>query len=99
MFSEDEIIPQFRTTFINVMDNLSELKDIKYEDFANTVEDDCFNGYHFEGEDEVIGMDNWVDFSKDGDYQLNVKVNHPDAYNFTLDVTTKDNKVTVTNVL
>ena len=71
---------------------------LQREKFEDAVID-AFDGYHYEGEEEVIGLGNWVDLNTDGDYELSAKVNHEDAYELTLYVSSKDGKITVNNVL
>ena len=97
-FGQEEQIKVFRTTVKKVVANLSLLKDIHHNDFIEEVETG-FAGYDYEGEDEVIGHDVWPDISKDGTYEVCTKVNHDHAYEFTLHILVKDQKVTVTNVL
>ena len=95
---EQEQIKVFRTTVKQVISNLSELKNINCNQFKQAVEDG-YAGYNYEGEDEVIGYNNWVDINNNGKYELNAKVNHESAYEFTLYIIVKDGQVTVTNVL
>lgn len=95
---DKEPIKHFRTTLKQVIKNLSKLKDIDYSLFANKVEE-AFDGYHYDGEDEVIGSNLWQDISKDGKYKLNAKVNHEDAYEFTIFVESTNGKITVLNIL
>lgn len=98
MFEEERPLKVFVTTVRQVIENLSEIKDCPVSDFQEAVEDG-FDGYHYEGEEEVIGFEAWEDISNDGEYQLTVKVDHEDAYEFTLYVSIKNEKATVNNVL
>jgi|GEM_PF-492509 len=95
---EEEPIKQFRTTLKTVIKNLSELENIDVAKLNETVED-AYAGYNFDGEDEVILHDTWPDITQDGQYQLNSKVDHENAYEFTLYITVNCGKATITNVL
>ncbi|MEA2050447.1 MAG: hypothetical protein U9O56_06940 [Campylobacterota bacterium] len=97
MFEKQEI-KVFRTTIKKVVNNLSTIKDCDISDFKDEIED-MFDGYEYEDQDEIVGYDKWPDISKDGEYELNLKVDHENAYELTLYITTKDNKITVNNVL
>jgi len=98
MFEENQPRKIYVTTIKKVVQNLSGIKNCKLDDFKECVIEN-FDDYNYDGEDEVVGFDNWGDISSDGEYQLNVKVNHENAYEFTLYVTVKDSMVDVTNVL
>jgi len=97
MFEEEKpLIP--RMTLKQVIKNLEKLEAIDTEDFFEAVEN-AFNGYSYEGEDELVGQEKWPDLKQDGEYELPVRPDHEDAYELTLYVTCKDCKVTVTTVL
>ena len=95
---EQQPIKFFKKILKQLIKDLEAIKDVQTDKFEDTVTE-AFDGYHYEGEDEIIGIDKWVDISADGDYELNAKVNHEDAYELTIYITTKDGKVTVNNVL
>ncbi len=97
MFNE-EVIPVFRTTFNQVIKNLSTIKDCPIENLEDVIEEK-FANYNYEGEEDIVGYNTWPDISKDGDYKLLVKINHEYAYEITLHTTIKDKKATVYNVL
>ena len=95
---EMERMPIFRVTVKKIIERLSDLQDISIDDFKQEVEDQ-FDGYDYKDVEEVTGFDKWCDISKDGKYELNVGIDHPHAYQFTLFVETKDGKATIYNVL
>ncbi|MBT3279910.1 MAG: hypothetical protein HOF69_03490 [Campylobacteraceae bacterium] len=97
-YTDEGPVKVFRTTVKKVISNISELENIDCSAFAQEVET-AFAGYEYEDQDEVIGHEQWTDISIDGDYQVCAKVNHANAYEFTIYITVKDQKVTVTNVL
>jgi hypothetical protein len=97
MFEENENLV-FRKTLRQVVKDLESINNIPLEDFQDTVLDQ-FDRYSYEGEDEVVGFDRWCDISQDGNYEVELKVNHEDAYLFTIYVTTKSGMLSVTNVL
>ena len=98
MMFEDEM-PKVRTmTLYQVIKNLEKLENVDVDDFFDSVET-AFNGYGYEGEDELVGQEKWPDLKQDGEYELPVRPDHKDAYELTLYVTCKGCKVTVTNVL
>lgn len=86
------------TTVSKVIKNLSTIENCPLEQFQEEIVDQ-FAGYNYEGEDEVIGFEKWPDNLIDGEYELCVKVDHEDAYEFTLHTKIEDGKATVTNVL
>jgi hypothetical protein len=47
----------------------------------------------------VVGFDKWPKNFTDGEYQLNVKIDHPDAYELTLYVKIINNNAEIYNVL
>jgi len=97
MFEEKEIMV-FRVTVKDILERLSVLEDIDCSEFKEQVEKQ-FEGYDFEDIEEVIGFESWADISKDGEYELTVKIDHEDAYEFTLFTKVENQKVTVKNVL
>jgi len=97
MFEEKEIMV-FRVTVKDILERLSALENIDCSDFKEQVEEQ-FEGYDFEDIEEVIGFESWTDISKDGEYELAVKIDHEDAYEFTLFTKVENQKVTVKNVL
>ena len=97
MFENEEILV-FRKTLKQVVKDLETITECPFEDFQEEVTNK-FDRYSYEGEDEVVGFDSWDDISKDGKYELEVKINHEHAYVFTIYATTQNKKTTVTNVL
>jgi len=97
MFKKEEI-KVFRVVLKEVLKRLATIKNCPIEDFENIVQDK-FDGYNYEGEEDLVGFENWGDISQNGAYQLNIKVNHDDAYEFTLHIKVIDYKVTVVNIL
>jgi hypothetical protein len=95
---EEGMPPITRTTLYQVIKNLEKLEDIDVNDFFDSVEK-AFNGYSYEGEDELVGQEKWPDLKQDGEYELPVRPGHEEAYELTLYVTCRDCKVTITNVL
>jgi len=98
MFEEDRVVKVYRVTVKKIIERLLSLKQIELENFNNEVLEQ-FDGYDYKDIEEVVGFETWPDMSANGDYELMVKVNHEDAYEFTLHVTVKEGKVTVLNVL
>jgi len=97
MFDE-EPIKVFRVTLKEVIKRLSTIKDCDLNQFKDIVTEK-FDGYNYEGEDELIGFDSWGDLSQDGNYQLSIKIDHEDAYEFTLHTAIANQKATIYNVL
>ena len=98
MFEEERIVKIYRVTVKKIIERLLELKDIACENFKDEVIEQ-FDGYDYKDIEDVIGHENWEDISKDGKYELMVKIDHEDAYEFTIMAEVKDGKVTVYNVL
>jgi len=88
----------YAVTVNKIIQRLEELKDIDVDNLKEEIEE-CFDGYDVEDVEELVGQENWEDFTKDGKYELDIKVNHPKSYEFTIHVETKDNKSSVVNVL
>lgn len=95
---EEQEVKVFRVTVKKVIARLSEVKDCPVDDFKKTIEEQ-FDGYNYEGEEELVGLESWGDISKNGNYELSVKIDHEDAYEFTLFVKVNDKKATIYNVL
>ena len=98
MFEEQQKVKVFRVTVKKVIQRLSGVKDCPVDKFKETIIEQ-FDGYDYEGEEEVVGLDSWGDITTNGKYELNAKVDHEDAYEFTLFIEVDDKKVTVYNVL
>ena len=93
------LIPGVGMTFKQVIKNIEKLEEISIDAFAEEVLD-AFNGYCFRGDvEEVVGFDTWPDLKKDGDYELNVRHDHEDAYVLTITCHVKNEKISVSNVL
>jgi len=93
-----EQIKVFRKILKHVIKDIEILKDIEVEHFQDKVIN-AFDGYNYEGEEELFGFDNWDDISIDGKYELNVKIDHEDAYELTIFIQTSNGLITVNNVL
>lgn len=98
MFEEEKIVKVYRVTVKKIIERLLELQSVDISIFKDEVVEQ-FDGYDYKDVEEVVGFENWPDISGDGNYELNVKVNHEDAYEFTLHIEVKEQKATVTNVL
>ena len=91
--------PGVGMTFKQVIKNLEKLENIPVEDMKEEIID-SFNGYCFRGDiEEVIGFENWPELKTDGNYEICVKHDHVDAYELTIYIELKNQKITVNNVL
>ncbi|MBD3840365.1 MAG: hypothetical protein IE909_00525 [Campylobacterales bacterium] len=97
-FEDEQPIRVFKTTVSKVLKNLSAIENCPLEQFQECVVKN-FAGYAYEGEDEVVGFDKWPDIAHDGTYELNAKVDHEHAYEFTIYIQVDNGFVTVQNVL
>jgi hypothetical protein len=91
-------VKTFITTTKTVIQRLENLKDIPTDKLKQKIID-SFDGYNVDGVEDLVGFDKWCDYFKNGEYQLNIKANHEDAYEFTIYINTKDNLSSVVNVL
>ncbi|MCK9336321.1 MAG: hypothetical protein M0P43_00690 [Arcobacteraceae bacterium] len=98
MFEEELDLTKFRTTLKKVIQNLEELEDIPLDDLKDEVEN-AFGTYHYDGVDDIKFCEKWNCIDCDGEYVLNVGIDHPHAYEFSVYLTIKNNLVTITNVL
>ncbi|MBI3874018.1 MAG: hypothetical protein HY307_03320 [Arcobacter sp.] len=98
MFDDTTEITAFRKTLKQVVKDLETVTDISIGSFKSTVLEQ-FDRYSYEGEDEVVGFETWEDISQNGKYQLMVRINHEDAYIFTIFVVVQDGLITVEKVL
>ena len=98
MFEEERIVKVFRVTVKKVIERLLEIQDCPLEKFQELVIEK-FDGYDYEGEEDLTGFETWVDISKNGEYQLLIKINHEHAYEFTLHIKNQENKISILNVL
>jgi hypothetical protein len=98
MFEEQRVVKVFRVTVKKIIERLLEIQDCPTEEFKELVIEK-FDGYDYEGEEELIGLDTWSNNPLDGEYTLQVNINHEHAYEFTLYINVLNNKATVTNVL
>jgi hypothetical protein len=98
MFEEENKLKIFTTTLRDVINNLSKIKDCSLENFKEEVEE-AFDGYEYEDIDEITGYDSWGDISKNGKYELNIKIDHENAYELTMHTSVENNKATITNIL
>lgn len=95
---EQQPLKIFSTTLKDVIENISAIKECELSDFQEEIIE-AFDGYEYEDIDEITGFESWGDISKDGNYELCVKIDHEHAYELTVYITNKNNKLTVTNVL
>ena len=98
MFEEERIVKVYRVTVKKIIDRLLSLQDVDIDDFKDEVHEQ-FDGYDYKDIEDVVGFDSWGDISSDGKYELMVKIEHEDAYEFTIFAEVKDKKVNVYNVL
>ena len=61
-----------------VIQRLEAIKDIDTNRLQDEIEN-AFDNYNVEGEEELTGQNSWCDYSKDGEYQLNIKIDHEDS--------------------
>ena len=95
---EDGPIGIFRKTLRQLIQEVEDVKDIEIDNFKSALED-AFDGYNYEGEEEIVGFDTWCDISKDGKYELSLKIDHEDSYELSIFIINENGKITVTNVL
>ena len=95
--NEFEEVKVFRVTFNDVLKRLESIKDIDIEEFSDEVISK-FEDYNYEGEEELVGIENW-ELKDNCEYQLNIKIDHEDAYEFTLYCQAKDGKISINKVL
>ena len=98
MYEEQQQVKIFRVTVKKVLQRLADVKDCEVCNFKDFIIEQ-FDGYDYEGEEELIGFESWSDLTVDGKHELNVKIDHDCAYEFTLFVEVNDNKATIYNVL
>lgn len=98
MFEEQRVVKVFRVTVKKVIQRLLEINECPFEEFEECVIEQ-FDGYDYEGEENLVGFTSWDNLDTDGKYQLSVKIDHFDAYEFTLFVEVKKKKVSIYNVL
>jgi hypothetical protein len=98
MLEEKKTVKVFRVTVKKVIERLLEIQDCPLEEFKELLIEK-FDGYDYEGEEELSGFETWEDISINGEYHLQIKINHDYAYQFTLHIKNQDNKITIFNVL
>lgn len=98
MFEEERIVKVYRVTIKKIIERLLSLQEVDIENFQDEVIEQ-FDGYDYKDIEEVSGYERWPDLHNDGEYELNIKIDHEDAYEFTLYIKVKGNKVSVVNVL
>jgi hypothetical protein len=98
MFEEKGQIKLFVKTTKQVIKELEDIKNIDLDDIINEVEN-AFDNYNVDGIEDLVGFENWSDLSNDKDYILNLKVDHEDAYEFSIYTSIKNDKASITNVL
>ena len=97
MFEEQAPIKLFIKTTKQVIKELEDIKEVEPSKFKDAVED-AFDNYNVDGIEDLIGFEAWPSLNE-GNHELLLKVNHEDAYEFTIHTSIKDSKATVTNVL
>lgn len=95
---ENGTIGIFRKTLRQLIQEIEDIEKIELDKFKKALED-AFDGYNYEGEEEIVGFDTWCDIRKNGKYELNLKINHEDAYELSIFIINENGKITVTNVL
>ena len=98
MEATQRVRPMLVMTMKQVIKNLEKIKNCPAKKLFDAVEN-AYNGYSYEGEDELIGEEKWPDLNVDDSYELEIKLDHEDAYEMTIHVVSKDQHITVTNVL
>lgn len=98
MFEEQRVVKVYRVTVKKIIERLLTLQDIQQTDFQEEVKEQ-FDGYDYKDVEDLAGFELWPDMSSDGEYKLNIKIDHEDAYEFTIDVKVENGKVSVLNVL
>jgi hypothetical protein len=98
MFEEIRSIKIYAVTVNKIIQRLEELEDIDVEELQEQIEE-CFDGYDVEDVEELVGQETWGDYTQDGKHELEIRVNHPNSYEFTVHIETKDKKSSVVNVL
>ena len=97
MFEDNTPLRPFKKTTKQVIKELEDLKNIEILKFKDAIEE-AFDRYNVDGVEDLVGFEAWPSLD-DGDYQLLLKVDHEDAYEFTIHTTVENQKATVTNVL
>ena len=95
---EQEKTHVFRITVKKILQRLATVVNCDLENFKDEVIEQ-FDGYDYEDVEDVVGFENWEDISNDGKYILKVKIDHPNAYEFTLYVNVENKKATIYNIL
>ena len=95
---ENQPIKLFKKILKQLIKDLEGIQNTKVEEFNNAVID-AFDGYNYEGEEDIVGIDKWPDLSTEGSYELTVKIDHEDAYELTIYTTSNNGNISVTNVL
>ena len=99
IFKNDfEEVKVFRVTFNDVLKRLETIKDINIDDFTDEVISK-FEDYNFEGEEDLIGIEKWQELADNSSYELNIKIDHENAYEFTLHCEARDGKISINKVL
>lgn len=98
MFEEERVIKVYRVTIKKIIERLLNLQEVEYKNFQEEVIEQ-FDGYDYKDIEELAGYESWPDFQKDGEYELNIKIDHEEAYEFTLYIKVDNSKVSVVNVL
>jgi hypothetical protein len=97
MLKEQIQIKVFIKTTKQVIKELEEIKEVEIANFKNAVKK-AFVDYNIDGIEDLVGFDDWNNLI-DGNYQLNLKIDHENAYEFTIHTIIKNTKATIVNVL
>ena len=95
---EEGTIGIFRKTLRQLIELIEQIKEIDISEFKDAIED-AFAGYNYDGIEDIVGFDSWGDISNSGKYELNIKIDHEDAYELTIFITNENGNIIVTNVL
>jgi hypothetical protein len=98
MFEEERIVKVYRVTVKKIIERLLELQEVNIKSFQDEVIEQ-FDGYDYKDIEELSGFDSWPELHQDGKYELSVKIDHEDAYEFTIYGIVEDGKISVVNVL
>jgi hypothetical protein len=97
VFEEELDLTKFRVTIKTVIKNLECLENIPLDELKDEVIN-AFDGYHYEGEESIKFSEGW-DITQDGEYVLNVGIDHKYAYEFSVYIIVMYAKATIKNVL
>lgn len=88
----------YRVTTKKIIERLTQIKDCSVDELKDEIID-AFDGYDYRDIEDLTGFDAWPDITKEGTYDLIVKIDHEDAYEFTLHTKVENKKASIENVL